>query len=886
MRDLPTGTVTFLFSDIEGSTLLLQAFGERWPKLLERHHELLGAAFSRNAGEVVGTEGDSFFVVFRNATDALAGAIDAQRALTAEPWPPEGRIAVRMGIHTGDAMLANDTYVGLDVHRAARIMAAGHGGQILASSATESLVRQSLPSGVELVDLGVHRLKDLAASEQLFGLRAEGVPSDFPPLRSLDTATNNLPTQLTSFLGREREVSDICELLTTHRLVTLTGPGGTGKTRLSVQAAAEVMDRFPGGAYFVRLAPIREIELVLPTIAQTIGLADPGRNPVERLAEHVGDKRMLVVLDNLEQVVDAAGDIAELLRLVPGLHMIATSRSALRIYGEQEYPVGPLTLPDPRELPPDVSIARFPAVALFVERARAVRPDFQITMENASAVAEICWRLDGLPLALELAAARIRILSPEAMLSRLTSRLDLGAGGARDLPERQQTLRGAIAWSYDILDDTERRIFSRFSVFVGGAELEAIEAVIGEADALGVVGSLLDKSLLRQPEDGSGPARFRMLETIREYAGEQLVALGEADELRRRHAEYFAALAEEIAADVMGPRQKELLDRMERDHDNIRVAIAACIELGEGGLALRLLAACWRFWQMRGYLGEGRERARRILELPGIPDDTVERARAEEAAGGLAYWQGDFEDARQHYGLALGIHRARDDESEVANALYNRVMSFVVDNDEVDVGAPRIPPEADLDADEALAIYRRLGDRAGEGRVLWAKLDMRVITRSANEEEIEDLAKRCIEIFTAIDDRFMLAWTNYMLGIHDNLLRRPKAALERNLKALELFRASGDLSGYALVFDGFAVTAFLANDLPRSMRLAGAANSVQTQGGAILGRLNREWSEFFPERLVDTPELAAAYDEGLRMPIEEAIQLSIEPYSLPDVDEA
>jgi len=366
MRDLPTGTVTFLFSDIEGSTRLLQAFGDRWPKLLERHHELLGQAFSRNHGEVVGTEGDSFFVVFRNAADALAGAIDAQRALTVEPWPSDGRITVRIGIHTGDAMLANDTYVGLDVHRAARIMATGHGGQILASSATESIVRQSRPEGVELLDLGAHRLKDLAAPEQLFGVRADGLPSEFPPLRGLDAAANNLPTQLTSFLGREQEVSDICELLTTHRLVTLTGPGGTGKTRLSVQAAAEIMDRFPGGAYFVPLAPIREIELVLPTIAQTVGLSDPGRNPLERIAEHVGDRRLLLVLDNLEQVVDAAGDIAELLRVVPGLHMIATSRSALRIYGEQEYPVGPLTLPDPRELPPDITITRFPAVALFL----------------------------------------------------------------------------------------------------------------------------------------------------------------------------------------------------------------------------------------------------------------------------------------------------------------------------------------------------------------------------------------------------------------------------------------------------------------------------------------------------------------------------------------
>ncbi|MEO5986151.1 MAG: adenylate/guanylate cyclase domain-containing protein [Candidatus Limnocylindria bacterium] len=881
MSELPSGTVTFLFTDIEGSTRLLQACGDRWPMLLRRHEELLIDAFTRHGGLVVGTQGDSFFVVFREAAGALAGAVDGQRALAGEAWPNDGRISVRMGMHTGDALPVNDTYVGLDVHRAARIMDAGHGGQILASSTTASLVRQSLPDGFELADLGQHRLKDLAAPEQLFAVQVQGLASEFPPLRTIDAAPNNLPTQLTSFVGRDREVREICDLLSDHRLVTLTGPGGTGKTRLSIQAAAEVVDRFPAGAFFVPLALIREVELVLPTIAQTVGLSDPGRDPLQRLAEHLAGKRLLVVLDNLEQVVDAAHDIAEVLRLVPEMHMIATSRSALRIYGEQEYPVAPLSLPDPKTLALDTTIAQFPAVALFVERARAVRPDFEITPENASAVAEICWRLEGLPLAIELAAARVRILSPSAMLSRLTSRLDLGVGGARDRSERQQTLRGAIAWSYDILDERERRFFTCFSVFAGGADLEDVEAVIGAEDAFDAIASLVDKSLVRQLDGGSAPARFRMLETIREYAHEQLVASGELENLRGRHASHFVELAEQLSAEVMSSRQKELLDRMEREHDNIRAAIATCLEHGDSDLALRVLPACWRFWQMRGYLVEGSERARRILALPGIDANSLARARAEEAAGGIAYWRGDFEAARSHYSEALRIHRGREDESEVANALYNRVMSYVVQSE--DGGVPNIRPEADLDSEEALEIYRRLGDRSGEGRVLWAMLDNRILTRRADDEEVADLGRRCIEIFTATDDRFMLAWTNYMLGIDENLRHRPREALARNIEALGLFRETGDVSGYALVLDGFAVTAFIAGDVPRSLRLAGAANAIQAQGGATLGRLNREWSNFYPEQLTADPDLAAAFEEGKRMPIEDAIELALEPYRLKDV---
>ncbi len=879
MAELPTGTVTFLFSDIEGSTRLLQTCGDRWPALLRRHHELLSGAFIEHRGVVVGTEGDSFFVVFRSPADAVRAAIDSQRALSDEGWPEDGRIQVRMGIHTGEGQLSGETYVGLDVHRAARIMSAGHGGQVLVSATTESLVRGSLPEDATLADLGVHRLKDLAATEQIFSIRAPGIADAFPPLRTIDVLPSSLPTPLTSFVGRDDEIRSVAALLEDHRLVTLTGPGGTGKTRLSLRVASEIADRFPDGTHFVALDGVSEVELVLPAIGQVLGLADPGREPLERLPAHIGDRRCLIVLDNLEQVVHAGPDLAELLRRTTELRLIVTSRSALRVYGEQEVPVAPLPVPEEGAvLGSDGGITDSPAVLLFVERARAVRPGFGVTEDNAAAIAEICRRLEGLPLAIELAAARIRILSPEAMLARISSTLELGAGGSRNLPERQQTLRGAIAWSYDLLDDRDREFFIALSVFIGGADLESIEAVIGVDDALEAIGSLLDKSLVRQQET-EGDARFRMLETIREYAYERLLERGAADDLRRRHAEHYIDMAERLAAEVMGPRQKELLDRLDRERDNLRAAIASSIELGETTMALRALSAMWRFWQMRGYLVEGRERARRILALPDIDGDPLCLARAQEAAGGIAYWQGDFAAAREHYGVQLEIHRQHSSEADVANALYNRIMSFVIES-QTPGGPPLVPEQASIDTNEALAIYRRLGDRSGEGRVLWAMMNNEILTRTGNYERIAELGRESLEIFTTANDRFMLAWTRYMLGIGENLRARPAEAHAHNVVALELFRETGDLSGYALVLDGLAVTAFRAGDRQRSMRLAGAANVIQTQGGAQLGRLNREWSDFYPEQLAKDPELGAVYEEGRRMSLEAAIELALEPYPI------
>ena len=531
MTELPTGTVTFLFTDVEGSTRLTQELGDRWPPLLERHREIARAAWTDQAGVEVGTEGDSFFVVFSSAPQAVAAAAAAQRGLTSEAWPANATIRVRMGLHTGEGLLSGGSYVGLDVHRAARISSAGSGGQVLLSASTRALVEGSLPDGVSLREMGEHRLKDLSRPERIWDLVIDGVPSDFSPLRTLNAVPNNLPTQLTSFLGRQREIAEARQLLVDGRLLTLTGPGGAGKTRLSLQIAADASDRFPDGIYFVPLGTINDPDLVLPTIAQALGIVDPGMRALDRLAEHIGAKCILLVLDNFEQVNDAAPQVAELLVRAAQISVLVTSRSPLRVYGEREYPVPPLGVPDPRHLPDLEKLSTYESVALFVERAMAVRPDFAVSSANAPAVAEICVRLDGLPLAIELAAARVRVLSPQAIMERLGDRLRLLSGGSRDLPERQQTLRGAIAWSHDLLEANDQRVFARFSVFAGGATLDAVERVVFDAgdpsDALDAMASLADKSLVRQESEPDGEPRFRMLSTIREYAAEKL---GERDE--------------------------------------------------------------------------------------------------------------------------------------------------------------------------------------------------------------------------------------------------------------------------------------------------------------------------------------------------------------------
>jgi predicted ATPase/class 3 adenylate cyclase len=868
VTELPTGTVTFLFTDIEGSTRLAQDLGSGWPPLLERHREIARAAWAAHGGTEIGTEGDSFFVVFERPAQAVAAAITAQRGLTAEPWPDHAAIRVRMGLHTGEGLISGGGYVGLDVHRAARIAGAGHGGQVLLSAATSALVDGALPEGATLRELGEHRLKDLLRPERLSGLVIPGLPADFPALSTLNAVPNNLPLQLTSFLGREHEIAEASQLLVAGRLLTLTGPGGTGKTRLALQIAGDAIDHYPDGIYFVPLGSISTDDLVLPTIAQAVGLVDPGVEPLERLAEHIGERRFLLVLDNFEQVTEAAPQIAELLLRASQFCVLVTSRSPLRVSGEREYPVPPLELPDPMHLPDLELFSTFESVALFVERAMATRPDFAVTSANAPAVAEICIRLDGLPLAIELAAARVRVLSPQAILERLGDRLALLSGGARDLPARQQTLRSAIAWSHDLLDENDRRVFARFAAFAGGATLAAIEEVVFDpeapADPLDAITSLVDKSLVRQETQQDGEPRFRMLGTIREFALEQLRERGEAEQQQERHGEWVLAFAERNAVGVFGDEQRVVLDAFEREHDNIRAALAWALATGRVEMAMRIFAGTWRFWQMRGYLAEGREQAERVLALPLGGVDPAVGAAALEAGGGIAYWQADMAPSRAWYQRALELARASGDDARIANALYNLSFTFTLIREDQE--------QARANAAEAVEIFRRIGDEAGIGRALWGLAN--AFYFFGDFAEGIPIAEEAIEIFRRRGDRFMTVWGLYMLALFE--LTPDREAMRRHLEeALPLLAQADDKSGYALLFDGFATLEWAEGDVPRAMRLAGYAAATERSAGTGLGRLNREFAGFFPDSLMDNAELSAEYAEGQRLTREQATDLAL-----------
>ncbi len=672
-----------MFTDIEGSTKLAQQLrGDRWTTVLARHRELIRSGIASVDGHEDKTEGDGFLAVFERAPDAIRAAVAAQRSLEAEPWPDDIAVRVRMGIHSGDGALdADGEYVGADIHRAARVAAAGHGGQVLLSETTSALVTDELPEGVEIRGLGEHRLKDLRP-ERICQLVIDGLQADFPPIRSLDRQPNNLPTQLTSFVGRETELREAARLLGTTRLLTLTGPGGTGKTRLSLQLAADVAHEFGDGVWFVPLEPVRDPGLVASRIASALGLVETGAKSAEDLiAGWLAGRHALLVLDNFEQVIDAAPVVAGLLRASERLSVIATSRAALRVSGEQEYPVPGLPVPrdilalsdlEKLNLPsgergqaPD-EISQYEAVRLFIARAVAVRPDFQVTNENAPAVAGICSRLHGMPLAIELAAARIKLLSPDAILVRLEHQLGVLASGSRDLPARQQTLRGAIAWSYDLLGEGERRLLGRLAVFVGGCGLEIAEAVCGpaaevDADVLDGLMSLVDQSLVRS-EEIDGETRFRLLDTIREFAAEQLAASGEEQEIERRHTAAFLELVESAVPNLSGRDQRRWLGLLERDHDNIRAVMDRATEAAQADVAIRIGFAMWRYWQKRGHLGEARRRVEGIASQPWSRSDPVLRARLMEAVGGVGWWMGDLALMEPAYTEALELWRSIGDE--------------------------------------------------------------------------------------------------------------------------------------------------------------------------------------------------------------------------------
>jgi predicted ATPase/class 3 adenylate cyclase len=649
---LPTGTVSLLCTDIEGSTRLLQTLGERYPEALAEHRRLLRTAFAEHGGCEVDTQGDAFFYAFPRAHEAVAGAVAAQRALAAHPWPEESALRVRMGIHTGEPTATGEGYVGIDVNRAARVMSAGHGGQVLLTQSTRDLLPEELSDAVGLRDLGKHRLKDLTQPQRLYQLLIPGLDSDFPSLKTLEARATNLPIQPTALIGREQQVTEGVVLVRREgiRLVTLTGAGGTGKTRLALQVAAELVADFEDGVFFVDLAAIIDPHLFIATVAQTLSVREqPGQSLSETLKDYLRGKHLLLVLDNFEQLVDAGPAVSTLLAAAPNLNALVTSRAPLHLSGEHEYPVPPLTVPDLGEAEPPEILAANEAVQLFLARAQAVKPEFELTSENASAVAEICARLDGLPLAIELGAARVRILSPQALLGRLSERLALLTGGTRDAPARQRTLRDTIEWSYGLLGASEQRLFARLSVFLGGRTVEAAEAVCDPAAELDAAvfdaaASLVEKSLLRQEEGPAGEPRFLMLETIRDYALERLEESGEGELLRDRHAHYFVALAEEAEPEILGANQVVWLERLEAERGNFRAALGWLLERREAERALRLIGSLRRAWVARGYLSETRKWLEAGFEQSAAVQPQVE-AKALYALGRVALVQGDYDQA-------------------------------------------------------------------------------------------------------------------------------------------------------------------------------------------------------------------------------------------------
>lgn len=746
-RALPTGTVTFLRTDIEGSMRLARRLGAAWDAVNASHMGLIRGAVEDHGGTCVRTEGDAVFAVFPEARKAVSAAIAVQRALAAHEWPDGAEVRVRIGLHSGEAYLSGDDYGGFEVNRAARIAAAGHGGQIVLSDPTRALIADALPEGVAIRDLGRHALRDVPHPERLFQLDVPGLRSGFPALRTVTATVGDLPSRLTSFIGREEELEELDELLTERRLVTLTGPGGIGKTSLAIEAARRVAARFADGAWFVPLADVEHAGQVRSVIARTIGLFDgPGRPAADGLGPYLAERSVLLVLDNFERLLDASGDVVDLLDASSASRILVTSRAPLRVVGEQEYPVPSLGEDCPK---------------LFAERARSVRPGWDAGADSP-VLDEVCTLLDRLPLGVELAAARVAHLPLAAIRDRLRAQLPLPGSGPRNVPDRQRTLAGAIAWSHDLLGPELQRLLHDLAVFDGGFDLEqaaeVVEPSADGADVLDHLATLVDQSLITRDGGGSG-IRFDMLGTIRAFALERLRAEGREDDVRRRHAVAYLALAETAAPHMPGPDQPRWLDRLTIDYPNLRSALRWSIDAGEARLALRFVAAMWRFWQQDGRLVEGTELAESALAMPGADAPTQARLAALSAAGGIAYWHGRREDSFRHYREELDLARRLGDVAYEADATWN--LSFERYIAEDGAGTTEL-------LETARRLYERIGDERGVARVDWSRVtvlggdhhSIGLATLEALSERFERLG----DPWYTFQNYMSIAWGHFMNG--------------------------------------------------------------------------------------------------------------------------
>jgi predicted ATPase/class 3 adenylate cyclase len=875
--ELPTGTVTFLFTDIEGSTVLLHTFGDRYAEVLAEHRQLLREAFERRNGVEVDTQGDAFFVAFARASDALTAAAEAQKALAGGP------VRVRIGIHTGEPLVTQEGYVGPDVHRAARIASAAHGGQVLFSQTTRDLH----DAWSQVRDLGDHRLKDLSEPLHLYQLGHD----EFPPPKTL--SRTNLPVQPTSLIGRERELEQVTALVSQEdvRLVTLTGPGGAGKTRVGLHVGAELVEEFSSGVFFVALAPIREPGLVLSTIAKSLGLREvPDEALDETLERYLTDKQLLLLIDNFERLLDAAPAVVALLRQAPRLKLLVTSREPLHVTGEHEYAVPPLSSGD--------------ALALFSERAQGVRADFRLTADNAAAISEICDRVDGLPLAIELAAARAKLLPLQALRARLEERLPLLTGGPRDAPARQRTLRATIEWSYDLLDESDQALFCRLGAFVGGCTFDTAEEVC--AATFDGLSSLVDKSLLRNVEGSTCEPRVSMLQTVREYAVEQLDESGEADELRRRHAEHFRELAERSEPEILRSDQILWLDRLHDELDNFRAALEWSLARGELELALRLIGSLRRAWVARGYLAETRWWLQTVLDQSNGVGERV-KAKALYGLGRVALVQGDYEHAISQLEQSAALFRGVGDSEglvysladlgwiETARGNHERARALAEEGvtvargsgDETSIAAAvhSLGCAALEQGDyaraknlfqESLAVRRSLGDKRNVASSLGY---LGVVALLMDDHDAAATAlQESLALGRELDNLLIVSTALAHLGIASLFQCDAERAAALAAESLELCRDLGDKRTVIECLHALAGVAASEKRIARATTLSGAADALHEDIHAPPSPAERIIGEQFlglTRAGLSEDELGAAWSRGRTMSVEEAVDYAL-----------
>ncbi len=877
MADLPTGTVTFLFTDVEGSTRLWEEHTQAMRTAMSRHDALLQAAVEAHGGHLVKSTGDGFLAAFVTAEAALEAALDGQRALAGEAWDLPRPLRARMGVHSGPADQRNGDYFGPALNRAARLMGIAHGGQVLLSQAAYELARDGLTGALRdlaVRDLGEHRLRGVAAPERVFQLVHPDLPGTFPPLTSLDVLPNNLPVPLSSFVGREREVAEVKRLLATSRLLTLTGTGGCGKTRLALQVAADLLGSHAGGVWFVDLAPLSDDSLLPHTILTALGVREaPGHPPLATLIEHLRSHDVLVVLDNCEHLVVACAHAADaLLRACPHVRLLATSRELLGVAGEVAWRVPSLSLPDPRYPPDPASLASCEAARLFVDRAVLVQPTFAITEENAAPLARVCRRLDGIPLAIELAAARVRALTVDQIAARLDDRFRLLTGGSRTALRRQQTLQALVDWSYDLLGAQERVLFRRLAVFAGGWTLEAAETICtleeGDGftshDLLGLLAGLVDKSIVAADAVGAAE-RYHFLETIRQYAQAKLLAApAEVMALRDRHAAHYLSVTSGVGVGRGATPTRAWLDALEDEIDNLRAALDWLVDHGRAEDALRLSANLWTFWYGRGHGAEGLSTIRRVLGMPGAEAGTHARSVALWCAAALARYAGEFGSARTYHEEGIAIARALGDHLEIA--LHVQYLGLVVREEGDDVAHRAL-------AEEALAIHLALGHRLHEAN-----------TRDQLAQALASLgdgdgALRLHEEALAIRRQEGHAW-----GIGWSLAHLGAMAVERGdlavarthlVECLGIMDELRTPAVMATALEGFAALAASEGQDARAVRLCSAAAALRNASGAGIVRGDRErqarWLPAARDRLGEA-DAAAAWAVGQATTLDQAVR--------------